>query len=1027
MSETDFSVAVLGASCPEVSGKGVRLFCTPSKQELVQHIIGEHADSLLVMAIVDSIQGGKEVSQDLFPNFAENVTTPPGTYTQFTLQYADSASGDLIEYRCERLSDIGAIIEEEGGEHLCSTICATTVSPNNDTFDFIDSRLTLITCTQHKYDADCLAVLAHTAAEVIGCQVSRICVYLPGRSLLSSPPARLGSAVLGLRAECAGRTFGIDVRPSGPARLRDVRVWAQAVNEQYRFAPAAPGPYFVSLDPRLVVGEKLMHPIPEDVTYLVGEGGVASAWDFVALSSAAEQDVLHPSVYSPHCRFRREGDAVWLKPECGVTYLNGCLLKEDTQLRDNDRVIIGKQLAFRYVVVTASAPMTSRSRILDWELCSKEFREQSHQKLTHGEKSQLEADNKDLTARLAALERELAHARGNAWLILSNPPGDYQGPALWPLDLSGETGGEVTIGPRDATVAVPFLTSSASLKRDRSLLLFQCCSVSFPLVSGSRFTIGGYSFVVSLPADATPKMLTSAKLESAVPGEGDELTALRLTCFDLQWATALLFDFAFPPDMTDAAGRRVEDEYAKYRKELCRDAIMTSDAMSLAQLTALNRQLVGTIRMIGAGMAKEVNCAYIGHHDKNSAARAASRHDGKLGANTTDFFVKATKADALSAELLQRFHAEAGALLLSLNTFAPSRSNGEASSPKKPAKKKSKSPVKKVSVDYPATQSAEASVPSLGNLSLLLSSVNTGGGGGGGGGADDNNAFDSRLTTLKGFAFLTAPQVIRRAAYVMDTLSARPHPKFMWDKYYKTLCYIPLPEGSLVLRQNYYLAMLDVIITTDFCAARGLLSKVEMKQVDLRIDQWQVNLVNFASAFDEPGQQRRAAWRREAALQKGTTPRLRPSSVKAGSTGAAGSPNGAAAAPARARSPAGRGMPTATPSARRSSSKGLDSKPKCSSSSSAPAGRTPVNLNSFSETSPPPCASRPTGPRAAPRSQAASALPNHGTTIPSPMKPEEPVPVLAIAVASSTPSSARRSERLDSARGHRVTEAARRH
>lgn len=903
----------------------------------MQQLINERTSSLLVMAIVDDIGKGKQISKDLFTQFAENIRTPQGSYTQFALNFADNASGDLIQYRCERLTDIDAVVEEEGGEHLCSMTCATTVTPNDVTFDFIDIRLTLVVCTHKRYETSGLVDLALVATDAMACRARSICVLIPSAELLSLEPVGLATAVEVLRSTCKDRVFGRDERVTSRSRLQDVRAWAQSVNSLYRLSPDVSGPYFVSLNPQLVVGEKLAHAIPEEVTYLVGEGTVASAWDFVALPATAEKNVLHPSVYSPHCRIRREGHKVWLKPECGMTYVNGNLLKEESLLDNNDRIIIGKQLAFRFVLVTSTAALSPSSRILDWELCSKEFRQQTDSKIAKGERNQMELENKSLRERVASLERQLADTHGDSWLFLTNPPSNYNGVFMWPLDLSGKKGGsdEVVIGPQGADVVLPFLTNSASLKREQDSLVFRCGSVSIPVSHGSRFTIGAHCFTVSLAPEVSPQMTNGSKVATEVANESDEVRALRLSCFDLQWAVALLFDFAFPPDMVNENGVRIEDAYRDCRKDICRDTIMASNAVfTVAQLTALNQQLTNAVRMIGAGMAKEVNATYIGFQDKDGAVKARSRNEGNVGSIAKEFFERVKGVPLLSTDLLRQYHVEAGLLLMELNASIAARSEScggtKKASPKKGKNSDSRSP----------SIHGENQVPPLTNLSMLSN----------GSGGITEHLFEARLTKMKGFAFLASPQVIRRAGNVMDVLAVSPNPKSLWEKYIKVLAVIPVPEGSLVMRQNYFLGILDVVISTEFCVTRGLLAKRDIRQIEAKMDQWQDFLVSFASSFDEPGQQKRSAWRHEAAFQKGATPRLRPATVKApradlgSSVGAPVRTNSPSKDPQRNRS--------TTSSGKRSSSKdpALGQPKQRAASGGLPSGRTPPNLSSFGST-----------------------------------------------------------------------------
>lgn len=873
MPGTDFFVAALGPPVQETLFKTMKHYCSADKQTVVRQIIGACTKSTLLLVFADDTATRKNISKTFFLQFAEGRAASSDSYTQYSVSFVDEASCDLVHYRCDRLYDIDAVLESEDMMYTCSSVCATTVVPSDTTFDFMDFRFTVMMCTGEDYDGEAFSTIVETAAASVGCKFTSICAYFPEEALCTLRREKLVRPLEELQHLCGVRDYGRDERVSSQLRLQDARSWSLRVLERHHFAPMQPGPYLVSLNPQFTVGEKLVHYICEEISTISADTHNASAQDFIVLPPSLADDVEHFSVYSPHCRLTRDGNHVRIKPECGMTFINGSLLSGETELVNNDRLILGKQLAFRFVMVEMEAPRTTESRILDWELCSKEFREKTTSVLTAGTNHQLERDNRDLHEWCSALEDQISRSAGDAWIILSTPPPDYTGELLWPCELS-KAYSHVTVGP-EGTIKLPFLRSSAGIHRVKDKLQLKVPDtgadmVETTIVHGSRFVIDGYTFTVSLSRLSAPRRVLGEKVGGGSSEEA--LKELRLSLFDLQWALALLFDFAFPPP---AHGTGATDEYAAQRSVLCNDSILTNDKPRIAELIALNGQLTQAIRAIGSGLAKEINGAAVGlpYKERNGSG------DGEVSADLTAFLEAAKNSQDLSPLLLKRFNEEVGKVFSQPQPATKGPVGGRAS----PSAARSPSP-----------QNPER--PS-------------------------ERTIMTRLAQLKGTCLIAAPEVTRRMGDTVNILSVSANPRALWEKYVKVLDTITKPstksssEPSTNAR-TALLPLVDVLLSTDYCLKKGTLSVSDVAALEANVDEWQVLADRCAAAYGEVMEQKRNAWHHDAAVQRKPTPRIRPAAVKpkgGATTKGASSPRPATAAGRLSRSIASpRGPATAS-------------------------------------------------------------------------------------------------------------------
>ncbi|KAK7195058.1 hypothetical protein NESM_000428600 [Novymonas esmeraldas] len=842
MSQTDFFVAVSGnAERAGRFGEHCR-FRSDDEPRLIKDVIQDGSESLLLLAFVEDSGIGKALCKAMFSFFAESVKSPEEVYTQFKVSFVEEKANDLIQYRCERLGDIDAVVEAENGAHACCSICATNVVPQESSFAFVEQRLTVVVCCAADYTAESLLRLTDDAAAMVGCRVTSVGLYVPKKTMCGSVDLDLlAAAARVLQERLASHSVGKEERVSSRVRLQDVRAWSLMINERHHFSPVEAGPYFISLNPRLVVGEKLAHHIHEDRTYIVGEGTNASPVDFCVMPTLADGDALHRSVYSPHCRVRREAAAVWLKPECGMTYVNGKLIAEETPLQPNDRIILGKQLAFRFVVVGQEPPTTRESRILDWELCSKEFRQESARVVERGTVAALERDNVDLRGRCDDLEAQLQHARGDSWVMLTNPPPGYRGTLLWPLDLR-KRHSQVTIGPQ-GDVQLPFLSNTAVIKHAMDGLVFKCGGATIPLTHGSRFTVGSTTFAISLDESVAPGRVRKEEKQD-VRESPDAMLEMQSSFFSLQWSVGALFDFVFP--VKGRKVRRDEDNYVDHRSSLYDTRVLESAAMRAADVAALNARLTAAVRLIGAGLARELR-----EHSAPAASATAvvsPRHDTApaTGAAAEEFLRQTLGSNAaLSAAVLKRLHEDIGAVLVERCTGRAAAA-AAAATPKTP-----RSQVKERQRD------SAGPVPLSSPLSV-----------------------EERLLQLKGTCFLASSAVVRRASSTVDLLNLSTSAKTLWERHVqhvgtmgKSFSEKKGEDASLLV--ELLLIIVDAVLSTDFCIRRHLLSQAEVDGMEEQLGQWQRWAEKCVGALGSQMQSSRGTWKHEATVQRTPTPQIR--------------------------------------------------------------------------------------------------------------------------------------------------------
>lgn len=855
MATTDFFVAVAGeAERAALFGADCR-FTHTDENSLIKDVISQSAESIILLAFVDDSSLGKELCKAMFSFFAESISPSKDVYTHFKVSFVEEKACDVIQYRCERLGDINAVIEAEDGAHSCASICATNIVPRESSFLFVEQRLTLVLCTAAEYTADKLARLTDEAAVMMGCRVASVGLYIPkevmcGISKLAEFAAEAGR----LKESVAHRAIGHEERVSSRERLQDVRAWSLMINERNHFSAVEPGPYFVSLNPQLVVGEKLAHYVPEERTYIVGSSANASPVDFCVMPPEADDDTLPRSLYSPHCRLRREGYAVYLKPECGMTYLNGKLMAEEQLLQHNDRIILGKQLAFRFVMVGTEAPRNPDSRILDWELCSKEFRRENERVVETGTLAALEQTNTELRARCEELEGLLESARGDSWLVLTNPPPTYKGVFLWPFDLR-KRHSQVAIGPQ-GDVALPFLTASATLKHAMDGLVYKSGNTTLPITNGSRFSIGAYTFAISIDEVVAPgRTRKEATLDSGI--SPDALRELQSSIFSLQWSVGALFDFVFP--VSGRKAKQEDDAYYTYRAPLYDANLLKATALHVTDLVAVNTQLTAAVRLMGSGLSKELQARAMSPNSSTAdSAPSSPRGDANAFAKAEDFLRTLSTDTTLTTAVLRQVHRDIGTVLYEKcngQQLQPQHAN-RLSPPPKSGRTSGRPSAKERFRD--ASPSPSPPHPF---------------------------SVDARLLQLKGTCFMASPQVVRRASGTVDLLNISINAKSLWERHVQHVgtigkSFSQKKDDDANLLTELLLLIVDAVLSTDYCLRRRLLSPSEVEGLEPKLTLWQKWADKCVGAMNGSKHNSRTTWKHEAAVQRKPTPHIQRSSAR---------------------------------------------------------------------------------------------------------------------------------------------------
>ncbi|ORC86963.1 uncharacterized protein TM35_000241130 [Trypanosoma theileri] len=827
MVRTSFRIAASDKSVPYLSGTKDFQYLR-GKEALLSGITKETATGAFVLAVSNAKDNGKSIMKSLCSHFAESFTTPIGSYKQFSISFIDESAGDLLQYRCDRITDIDAIIEEEQGRHRCCSLKVSVVHPTSSSFDFSDIHLTVLIWNEGILDHDFVRATERVAS-VFETRIVSIYVYL--ESMNASLVKQYIGMVYELRAACETRVFGVDQRVSSHVRLQEVRAWSIFLNEFEHFAPQSEGPYFINLNPKLVVGEKLAHAISKGSSYIVAEESNSSFVDFVVFPLGnTKEGVGHRSIYSPHCRLTYEKGIVCIRPECGMTYVNGQLLSSEIVLRHNDRIVLGKEMAFRFVMVSDKMPLTSSSRILDWELCCKEFDYVTSNTVKQAECNQLERDLSQLKEDYEVLYRQLQIERGSddkAWLILNNPPSDYTASFVWHLGWM-KVGDSITLGPK-GDIDLSFLNALAVISRTNSGFIYNCGSVSLKLTHCHRFLNGDSIFSVCLkPVVSDDNVRTKNKVSAGKELEvfsDDDICELRNRLFELQWSITLLFDFAFPQEKARSGGSS-SDPYHVRRTQMSNDDILTSSKFKLQNVAHMAEKMTEAIRMIGFQLMNEINNGI-----STTKRDTCMIEDGE---NATKELLKQINNDTkLSHDLLLRVQQLVGRMLIEGDTQGWGN------------KVQSGSPLK---------------IKNFGNISC--------------------NDLKTRIMNVRAKCFCASPELVRRMGNTLDVLSGTSDPNMLWERYLKVLDALTRPYTDVSTavaskRQGLVYALVDVLVALDYTVRGGLLTE-EGAGLEARLPAWEA-IADFVPAAFPPRPSRRPTPRAASRpTSRPATPRDRP-------------------------------------------------------------------------------------------------------------------------------------------------------
>lgn len=542
-------------------------------RQILQRLLVSGSDCALVILV-----GATEraTANAILQGFCdERLRAPKEAFCRVSLVIGDDVGSDAAQYDCDRASDVEAFSSDnDSAKVLSAAVTSTSATP--ETFEFNESRLTILFCAPESCDE--LPKLVDTVAHQLRIVPRLVMCHV------QAPEEKTLQGCLRFRSQCPSESFGVSEVVSLASRLRDARSWAIKVNDFIRLAPS-PGPNLIHLNPTACT-DKLAHSVAHGRSFIVGNSEDASAIDLVLSPTG-----LLDSVWSPHCRLRHESSRVFIRPECGLTYVNGVLLAEETELENNDRIAIGTEVLLRFAIISQERDPSLR-RIVDW--CAKsadEFARQTVEEVSpsEGPKSQ------------------------SAFLVLTNPPENHQYSNVWCLD-DFEEGVGISVGC-GLDIAAP-VRGKATLVKDDDGYTVSVGSTSKRVHHGSRFLVGESLFLLNDPSrkkNGSEKLVTGGDSAAAPFTVSPSLLVdLRNELFDLQWTVSMLFDFAFPVEPTDSSG----DAHMQRRKTLADDSTLTAERYSPMSLMTTVKKLTECLRMVGSQLSIE---SFSGGGDVNMA------------------------------------------------------------------------------------------------------------------------------------------------------------------------------------------------------------------------------------------------------------------------------------------------------------------------------------------------------------------------------------------------------------------------
>nr|CCC95688.1 unnamed protein product [Trypanosoma congolense IL3000] len=607
MSGTNFDVGASVKGLQYLNGVEGVSYCGES--ELIAGVLSSVTSGTLVFAVVDKREDVVDFLKTLFTSFSDSWGNHSAAYTQFSVSFIDETMCELVQYRCDRPCDINNILEEDGLQYRCCSVSASLVEPTSDSFDILSITLSVVICCNDADDKDFIQT-ADMIAAAQGMKIGWIFVYFASEN--ESHVKRCLTMAKSLRKAVSTHPIGASRKRDTETVLKQVRGWSLFTNEFYRLAPQSEGPYLINLNPCLVVGEKLAHAIARGISFMVADEANAGSADIVVFPlGTAENNSGNENVFSPHCSLKYEGDTVFIRPECGMTYINGNFLSTEVELRHNDRILLGNRLAFRFVVVPEKEKQEHTPRVIDWESSCKEFEMAAVNVAKSARLHQLEDEVMDLRDKCEKMEAELLAATtlqpNAAWLILSNPPSDHAGPCVWDLCWMVE-GDSLTLGP-DGDIPLQ-LGRSGSIERTGNGFTISCDSRTTEVTHLQPFTVGQGVFLLSLqsasvkrrgvPTANTVERCGADPLSALMDGPDD----IKNTLYRLQWTIAQLLDFAFPEGASDRSLNAVSP---LLRSQIVDYSIYTTEDFTLRGAAAQVKSMAAAVQIAGARMAQELH------------------------------------------------------------------------------------------------------------------------------------------------------------------------------------------------------------------------------------------------------------------------------------------------------------------------------------------------------------------------------------------------------------------------------------
>lgn len=734
------------------------------------------------------------------------IASQPETFTRFNIIFSDSGVEDAVQFECDRVSDVEGLLNENQSASLVSII-VTRTSAGADTFVFNEKRLTVL-FTTHDKASEVAKNVDSISHQLRMSPKSIICHFQESQKRFKAI-----TECLAFRSECPTETFGFSDSPSMSSRLQDVRSWSYKINEMTRFSPTTPGAYFINLNPNLVVGEKLAHYIVPGISLIVGKPSDGSVFDF-CLTRNEEFE----SVWSPHCRIRCEDKRTFLRPECGLTFINGQLLSDEREVLPNDRVALGTEVLLRYVVVDKERRVKGK-HIVDFETAAREFAATEARVTTDEPKEDTAA------LEIQRLQDQLHSRSAGGCLVLTNPPESHQETNIWSLE-EFEIGEPFFLGS-SGSIVVPSLKTRATLVKEREAYLLTMGTTTKKLFHGSRFVVGDLLFLIN---DTERKKSGGSLAEKSVVRNGDApastaapffvppaaLLDLRNELFDLQWSVSSLFDFAFPIESA------ASDAHQKRRRNLADDQTITAEKYSYPQLSSTLKLLTETVQMIGSAVSEELN--HSGEDVNGSLLRVL--HDRN---RTIEQLLLSTDSFAPVAwKQLEKLQLSLGQKLITLEKLEFElgvRLNQNCGENKLEAKSCAEAVAAAHQAAHGQSQHSTGSSPPA---TLLL----------------------------KAAVLIPTPIIARRFASTVESLARTSNVRLLWDRYCRDLDSLLESSGGAhnvqpSKHQSVVLALLDVLLAFEAGVRHGWIVQGDRSYVERRQPAWSVVVDQCIGSFSK--------------------------------------------------------------------------------------------------------------------------------------------------------------------------------